>query len=147
VAVRRTLARAPQESVCVIVDSTGLKVCGQGEWHRQKHGEKQGKRWKKLPIGVDDQGQMLASTVTESTEQDPSHVPELLDQIDQEIDRFIADGMYDQAPVYAAVADHSPGVRVIIPPRKDAVLSPTARLPPTQRDQHLLEIEREGRFA
>ena len=40
----------------VIVDSTGLKVCGQGEWHSQKHGEKKCKRWKKLHIGVDDQG-------------------------------------------------------------------------------------------
>jgi hypothetical protein len=36
---------------------------------------------------------------------------------------------------------------VIIPPRKDAVLSPTASTAPTQRDQHLLEIESEGRFA
>jgi hypothetical protein len=147
VEVRRKVDRAPQGPVCVIVDSTGLKVCGQGEWHAQKHGEKKGKRWKKLHIGVDDQGQIVASTVTESNEQDPSQVPDLLDQIDQEIDRFVGDGIYDQAPVYAAVEDHSPGVRVIIPPRKDAVLSPTAKSSPTQRDQHLLEIERDGRFA
>jgi hypothetical protein len=146
VAVRRKIERAPQGSVCVIVDSTGLKVCGQGEWHAQKHGEK-GKRWKKLHIGVDDQGQIIASTVSESNEQDPSQVPELLDQIEGEIDRFVADGIYDQQPVYAAVEDHSPGAQVIIPPRKDAVLSPTARSSPTQRDQHILEIEREGRFA
>ena len=50
-------------------------------------------------------------------------------------------------PVYAAVDAHSPGARVIIPPRKDAVLSSTAATAPTQRDQHLLEIERDGRFA
>jgi hypothetical protein len=54
VEVRRQIDRTPQGSVCVIVDSTGLKVCGQGEWHSQKHGEKKGKRWKKLHIGVDD---------------------------------------------------------------------------------------------
>jgi hypothetical protein len=54
--------------------------------------------------------------------------------------------MYDQEPVYAVVEAHSPGVRVIIPHRKDAVLSPTAATSPTQRDQHLLEIERTGRF-
>jgi hypothetical protein len=42
--VRRTIDRAPQGPVCVIVDSSGLQVCGQGEWHRQKHGEKKGKR-------------------------------------------------------------------------------------------------------
>ena len=147
VEVRRQIDRAPQGSVCVIVDSTGLKVCGQGEWHSQKHGEKKGKRWKKLHIGVDDQGQIVASIVTESNEQDPSQVPELLDQIDREIDRFVGDGIYDQEPVYTAVENHSPGAQVIIPPRKDAVLSPTALTAPTQRDQHLLEIERAGRFA
>jgi len=147
VEVRRQIDRAPQGSVCVIVDSTGLKVCGQGEWHSQKHGEKKGKRWKKLQIGVDDQGQIVASIVTESNEQDPSQVPELLDQIDREIKRFIGDGIYDKEPVYTAVEKHSPGTRVIIPPRKDAVLSPTASTAPTQRDQHLLEIERVGRFA
>jgi transposase len=147
VVVRRKIERAPQGAVCVIVDSTGLKVCGQGEWHAQKHGEKKRKTWKKLHIGVDDQGQVVASTVTESNEQDPSQVPDLLDQIDQEIDRFIGDGIYDGEPVYAAVEKHSPGANVIIPPRKDAVLSPAARTSPTQRDQHLLAIESDGRFA
>jgi Transposase DDE domain len=72
VEVRRQIDRAPQGSICVIVDSTGLKVCGQGEWHAQKHGEKKRKRWKKLHLGVDDQGQIIASTVTGSNEQDPS---------------------------------------------------------------------------
>jgi hypothetical protein len=146
VEVRRQIDRAPQGSVCVIVDSTGLKVCGQGEWHAQKHGEKKHKRWKKLHIGVDDQGRIVASMVTESHEQDPFQVPELLIQIDREIDRFVGDGMYDQEPVYAVVEKYSPGAWVIIPPRKDAVLSPTATTSPTQRDQHLLEIERAGRF-
>jgi hypothetical protein len=97
-------------------------------------------------IGVDDQGQIIASSLTESHEQDPSQVPALLTQIEREIDRFIGDGIYDQAPIYTAVADHSPGVRMIIPPRKDAVLSPTATTAPTQRDQRLFEIERVGRF-
>jgi transposase len=147
VEVRRQVDCAPQGPIDVIVDSTGLKVCGQGEWHGQKHVEKTRKRWRKLHVGVDDQGQIIASTVTESNEQDPFQVTDLLDQIDQEIDRFVADGIYDQEPVYAAVEEHSPGAQVIIPPRKDAVLSPMAETAPTQRDQHLLEIERIGRFA
>ena len=71
----------------------------------------------------------------------------LLSQVDQPIHGFVGDGMYDQEPVYAAVEGHSPGARVIILPRKDAVLSPTASTTPTQRDQHLLAIERDGRFA
>ena len=147
VEVRRQIDRTPQGSVCVIVDSTGLKICGQGEWHSQKHGEKKGKRWKKLHIGVDDQVQIVASTVTESHEQDSSQVPALLSQVEGEIDRFVADGIYDKEPLYAAVEQHSPGAQVIIPPRKDAVLILMAATAPTQRDQHLLEIERAGWFA
>jgi hypothetical protein len=133
------------EPTCLIVDSSGLKVCGQGAWHTHKHGEKQHKRWKKLHIGVDTQGQIVASTVTESHEQDPSQVPALLSQIAHHIDRFIGDSIFDQAPVYKAIEHHSPGARVIIPPRKDAVLSSQVATAPTQRDAHLLAIESAGR--
>jgi len=145
-AIRRQIDRAPEGPLSLIVDSSGLKVCGQGEWHHQKHGEKSHKRWKKLHIGVDAQGQIVASTATASQEQDPSQVPVLLSQVPHRIDQFVGDGIFDQAPVSTAVENHSPEARVIIPPRKDAVLSPTATTSPTQRDQHLLEIERAGRF-
>jgi hypothetical protein len=147
VEVRRQINRAPQGTVCVIVDSTGLKVCGQGEWHAQKHGEKKRKSWKKRHLGVDAQGQIIASTVTGSHEQDPSQVPELLTPIAGAIECFVGDGIYDQEPVYRAVETHSPGAQAIIPPRKDAVVSPTATTAPTQRDQHVLAIESTGRFA
>jgi hypothetical protein len=147
VAIRQQVDRASAGPISLIVDSSGLQVCGQGEWHTQKHGEKKHKPWKKLHIGVDAQGQIVASTMTESHEQDPSQVPALLSQVDQPIARFIGDGMYDQEPVYAAVMGHSPTARVIVPPRKDAVLSSIASTAPTQRDQHLLAIESEGRFA
>jgi len=146
VGVRRQVDRAPQGPLSLIVDSSGLKVCSQGEWHAQKHGERKCKRWKKLHLGVDDQGLIIASTVTESHEQDPSQVPELLSQVDHVLERFIGDGMYDQAPVYAAIARHSPGARVIVPPRKDAVLSSQSATSPTQRDGHILAIASDGRF-
>jgi hypothetical protein len=145
VAIRQPITRPSEGAISLIVDSSGLKVCGQGEWHSQKHGEKPHKRWKKLHIGVDAQGWIVASTLTESHEQDPSQVPALLSQVDHCIDQFIGDGIFDQAPVYTAVENHSPGARVIIPPRKDAVLSPTVATAPTQRDQHVLAIESEGR--
>jgi hypothetical protein len=145
VALQRQIDQVPEETISLIVDSSGLQVCGQGEWHSQKHGEKTCKRWKKLHIGVDAQGQIVASTLTESHAQDPSQVPALLAQVDYRIDRFVGDSIFDQAPVYTAVEHHSPGALVIIPPRKDAVLSPTATTVPTQRDQHLLAIENAGR--
>ena len=93
------------------------------------------------------QGRIVASTVTESHEQDPSQVPALLSQVDRVIERCIGDGLCDHAPVYTAVEHHSPGARVIIPPRKDAVLSVTASTAPTQRDQQVWAIERNGRCA
>jgi hypothetical protein len=71
----------------------------------------------------------------------------LLAQVNHHIGRFIGDGIFDQAPVYTAVEHHSPGALVIIPPRKDAVVSPTAMTAPTQRDQRLLAIKNAGRFA
>jgi hypothetical protein len=144
VVIRHHVARAPQGPLSVIVDSTGLKVCGQGEWHAQKHGAKKCRRWKTLHLGVDDQGQIMASCVTDGHEQDPVHVPERLSQIGHALRRFIADGMYDQQPVSAAVEDHSPGAQVIVPPRKVAALSPAAATAPTQRDQHIASIERDG---
>ena len=91
------------------------------------------------------QGRIVASTVTASHEQDPSQVPALLSQVEYRIDRFIGDGIFDHAPVSTAVEHHSPSARVIIPPRKDAVLSSQAGTAPTQRDAHLLAIQSEGR--
>ena len=100
VTIQRQVERAPQGPVSVSVDSTGLKVCGQGEWHAHKHGEKKRRRWKKLHLGVDDEGCILASCVTDGHEQDPGQVSDLLSQIDHEIDRFVADGIYDQQVRY-----------------------------------------------
>ena len=49
VTIRRKVDRVPEGPVSVIVESTGLKVCGQGEWHAQKHGEKKRRSWKNTP--------------------------------------------------------------------------------------------------
>jgi hypothetical protein len=65
---------------------------------------------------------------------------------DHIIDCFIGDGMYDQAPVYAAVAHHAPGSRMIVPPRKDAVSSSQVATSPTQRDGHLVATAGAGDF-
>jgi len=143
--VAKNLDRLPDGPVCFIVDSTGLKMCGQGEWHSQKYGEKRYKRWKKLHIGVDKHGWIMASKVTEGSEQDPCQVPDLLDQVDREIDCFVGDGIYDREPVYQAVQEHSSGASMIIPPRKDAVLSGSLIRVLSQRNRHISEMKRIGR--
>ena len=106
-----------------IVDSTSLEICGRGEWRPRKHGEMWRKRWKKLNIEVDENCRVLSVQVTYGHEYDPPQVPNLLTQVDREIDRFVEDKIYDQEAVYEAVGHHLPGAEVIVPPRQDAVLS------------------------
>jgi len=142
--IHRHTRSLPDGPLYFIVDSTGLKICGQGEWHSKKHGERPHKRWKKLHLGVDENGRILASKVTDGHEQDPSKVPDLLAQLDREIDRFIGDGIYDQEAVYEAVGHHSPGAEVIVPPRKDAVLPNNSINVPSHRDRHIAEIRSKG---
>jgi hypothetical protein len=127
-----------------IVDSTGLKIYGQGEWHSKKYGKRWRKRWRKLHIGVDENGRILASKVTDGHEHDPSQVPYLLTQVNREIERFVGDRIYDQEMVYEAVDHHSPGAEVIVPPRKDAVLSNNSFSIPSQRDRHIADIQSKG---
>ena len=135
----------PDGPVHFIVDSTDLRICGQGEWHAKKHGERRHKRWKKLHLGVDENGRILASKVTKGHEQDPSQVPSLLAQVNWVIDRFVGDGIYDQEAVYEAVDHHSPGAEVIVPPKKDAALSNNSISVPSLRDCHIAEFRSKGR--
>ncbi len=143
--IRKHTRNLPNGPVHFIVDSTGLKICGQGEWHAKKHGERRRKRWKKLHLGVGENGRILASKVTGGHEHDPSQVPSLLAQVNCVIDRFVGDRIYDQEAVYEAVDHHSPGAEVIVPPRKDAVLSNNSSRASSHRDNHIVEIRSKGR--
>jgi hypothetical protein len=93
---------------------------------------------------VDENGRILASKVTDGHEHDPAQVPYLLTQVNREIERFVGDRIYDQEVVYEAVDHHSPGAEVIVPPRKDTVLSNNSIRIPSQRDRHIADIQSEG---
>jgi len=70
--------------VHVVIDSTGLKVFGIGEWQLEKHGGKPRRSWRKLHRAVDpDSGEILASELTTMDDGDPSLVGPLLAQIDR----------------------------------------------------------------
>ena len=136
------------EPVHLLVDSTGLKLCGPGEWLVEKHGTKARRSWRKLHIGRDaDTGQIVAATLTTHDVDDGSQVGPLLDQVDGPIASFTGDGAYDQDGVYASVAERHPEAAVIVPPRSTAVPSATAETAPTQRDRHLQLIAERGRRA
>jgi len=139
---------AHAEALHLLVDSTGLKLCGAGEWLVEKYGSKTRRSWRKLHIGVNaDTGQIMAWALTTKNVDDGAQVGPLLEQINDRLSSFTGDGAYDQDSVYAAVADHHPDAAVIVPPRTTAVPSITADTAPTQRDCHLRCIAGTSRMA
>src|SRR5437868_8721933 len=88
----------------LLVDSTGLKLCGPGEWLIEKHGTRRRRSWRKLHVGVDaDTGQIVASALTAHDADDGAQVGPLLDQVAAPLASFTGDGAYDQEGVYASV--------------------------------------------
>src|SRR4051795_1714803 len=141
-------AGADSEPVHLLVDSTGLKLCGAGEWLLEKHGTRVRRSWRKLHLGVDaETGQIVASALTSKEADDGAQTGALLDQIADPVASFTGDGAYDQDAVYAAVGERHPDAAVIVPPRTTAVPSGTAETAPTQRDRHLQCIAAKGRMA
>ncbi|MBK3745100.1 IS5 family transposase [Paraburkholderia aspalathi] len=139
-----------REPVHLVVDSTGLKVFGAGEWLEDKHKVKvKRKKWRKLHLGLDlASGEIICSDLTTDDVGDPTALPDLLDQIGGPVDKFIADGAYDGAPTRdLLVARFGEDVEVIIPPLRTVVLSPHSALNPSARDRHIAEIETCGRLA
>jgi transposase len=139
----RPSSRGP---VHLLVDSTGLRLCGPGEWLIEKHGTQRRRSWRKLHIGVNaETGQILASALTPHDVEDGTQVEPLLDQIAGPLASFIGDGAYDQTGIYSTVGKCHPEADVIVPPRSTAVPSDLAESEPTQRDRHLLSIAEHGR--
>ena len=131
-------ARIGTGDVHLIVDSTGLKLRGAGEWLFEKHGTTKRRAWRKLHIGIDaDSGEIVAFDLTDKDVDDASHVPTLLDQLTQAPASFMADGAYDRAATYDAILARNPTARFIVPPCKGAVPGPPATISPTQRDLHI----------
>src|SRR3982750_2736160 len=70
------------EPVHLLVDSTGLKLCGAGEWLAEKHGTRKRRSWRKLHLGMDaDTGRIVAAVLTDKEADDGAQVGPLLDQI------------------------------------------------------------------
>jgi hypothetical protein len=140
--------RCGREPVHLLVDSTGLKLCGPGEWLIEKHGTKARRGWRKLHLATDaDTGRIVASALTDKDADDGSRVGPLLDRVEGPVASFTADGAYDRDDVYAGVAARHPGADVIVPPRSGAVPSDTAGTAPTRRDRHIEAIAGRGRMG
>lgn len=105
----------------LLIDSTGIKAEGEGEWNARKHGGSKRRIWRKIHIGIDEETlEVRAVEVTGSNIGDAPILPELLDQIaaDEQIGSVTADGAYDTRKCHEAIAAR--GAAAVIPPRKNA---------------------------
>ena len=139
--------RAKTGELHLIVDSTGLKLRGAGEWLFAKHGTSKRRAWRKLHIGIDvDSGEIVAFDLTDKDVDDASHVETLLEQLAEAPASFMADGAYDRTAVRETVLARNLDAKFIVPPCKGAVSGPSAATSMTQRDRHVLWVEEHGRM-
>lgn len=113
--------RGSKGALHLLIDSTGIKVEGEGEWNARKHGGSKRRVWRKIHLGIDEQTlEIRAVEFTSSGIGDAPMLPGLLDQIppEQEIGSVTADGAYDTRKCHDAIADR--GAAAVIPPRKNA---------------------------
>src|SRR4051812_41691982 len=140
--------KAGSGPVHLLVDSTGLRLYGPGEWLIEKHGTKRRRAWRVLHLATDaDTGRIVASVLTDKDADDGSQIGPLLDQIEGAVASLTGDGAYDRDDVYAEVAARHPEAAVVVPPRANAVPSDAAETAPTRRDRHLQAITEHGRMA
>lgn len=140
----RVRPTAPRSSkpVHLFIDATGLKVFGQGEWARAKHGSRGAHAgWRKLHIGVDRRGIVVTSELTDSDVADASAFPGLVRKVRSPIKRVTTDGSYDRRKVWRVIDEL--GARGIIPLHRKAVRRDEASS--SQRNRHLRRIEKVGR--
>jgi hypothetical protein len=130
----------------VVVDSTGLKVFGEGEWKMRKHGKSKRRTWRKLHLAVNpNTHEIEAETLTENSCDDASQVDDLLDQTTGKIDRFYGDGAYDKWKVYETLGNRK--IKAIVPPQRNAKIKRhgNSRGRPLSRDVAIRAIRRRGR--
>ena len=133
-------------SIDVVVDSTGLKVFGEGEWKMRTHGKSKRRTWRKLHLAVNpDTREIVAEVLTENSCHDADPVEELLCQIGGPVDKFHGDGAYDKWKVYNVLQSRS--IEPVIPPQHNAKIKQhgNCAADPLPRDEAIRDIRKKGR--
>src|SRR5262244_1954157 len=103
----------------IVIDSTGLRIYGAGEWRIKKHRMSRRRTWRKLHLGIDERTkEIVAVEVTESRVHDSQPLPALLEQIPDPIDQVSGDGAYDTRACYEAALER--GATPTFVPRRTA---------------------------
>jgi IS5 family transposase len=137
----------PDEAKHIVVDSTGLKVYGEGEWKVRQHGYSKRRTWRKLHLSVDEATQEIQAVVlTEAGVDDAEAGRQLLDDTPGPIVQVSGDGTYDKGKFYDACAARRVE-RIAVPPQRNARIwqHGNSSKPPLPRDQNLRRIRRVGR--
>lgn len=140
--------RQKRDPLHVVVDSTGVKVYGEGEWKVRQHGYGKRRTWRKLHLGADAAtGEIVAAVVSTTTFTDGQIVLDLVEQVEGDIEQVSGDGGYDKRSCYDAIAAR--GARAAIPPPKNAKIwqhgnSKEERL---ARDENVRACRQKGRAA
>lgn len=127
------------QGLYVVVDSTGLKVYGEGEWKVREHGISKRRSWRKVHLAYDEAThQILAIALTGNQVDDACMVKPLLDEILLPVSKVAADGAYDQHKVYDYLQQRQ--IQPLIPPRANAVVWTDQQKEPLehQRNQAVL---------
>jgi hypothetical protein len=133
---------APKKIRHLVIDSSGLKVYGEGEWKVRLHGADKRRTWRKLHISMDAETHQLTSLlITDKDALDRTALPELLKRLEAKVEYVCADGAYDFEQCYRAIKKC--GAAPLIPPRSDAVVR--GRTPFEQRDESVRSIRKLGR--
>jgi len=138
-------AGSPEGPIHILIDSTGLKMHRGTACPAQPRNRR---AWRKLHLVVDAvSAEILASELTTHQIRDSSQVPLLLSQVDRELETVAADGAYDVAPVYEAIANHSSerSTRVVLRPRRNARVSRQTTDAINQRNHNIRRIRDVGR--
>jgi IS5 family transposase len=145
IALPRTRSK---EALPVVVDSTGVKVFGEGEWKVRQHGYTYRRTWRKVHVGVDEaSGEIVAAVVTTNSYHDSQVLPDLMAQVDEELRQVSGDGAYDRRMCYEAIGERK--AQATIPPQHNAKIwqhgnTQAERL---ARDDNLRRIRQVGRAA
>jgi hypothetical protein len=123
----------------VVVDSTGLKIFGEGEWKVRQHGVSKRRTWRKIHLAVDETEKDIIGIEVSSPEWGDSEIfPDLLGQVEGEVSQVSGDGAYDTVGVHTAIAGRR--AKATIPPRAGAVTWGNDH----PRDAILAEIKAKG---
>ena len=134
-------------SIVIAIDSTGLKIYGEGEWKVRKHGYSKRRTWRKLHLGVDPKtGFIHCHTLTLNDVDDGSQLEEMLDQVEVDITDACLDGAYDHEECWDDLIQRK--IKPILPPRDNAVewyLEELGDFPEYPRNAAITRIDQIGK--